>query len=146
MVFGWKLQLISGVARWKKMFVCNQSHTHACSRTVDICRSFYRICKTKQYFPTKWFCTQMSIVLPRLTGASYAGIFRQLLLLGIFTWAKFLLFSVLFHKDLDQVVRLLRAIYRPQNYYCLHLDKKAPAEMHQIVDNLTSCFDNVWDE
>ena len=53
------------------------------------------------------------------------------------------MFSILFYKDLDQVVRLLRAIYRPQNYYCLHLDKKAPAEMHQIVDNLTSCFDNV---
>ena len=51
--------------------------------------------------------------------------------------------SVVFYKDVDQVVRLLRAIYRPQNYYCLHLDKKAPAQLHQTTQRLTQCFENV---
>ena len=53
-------------------------------------------------------------------------------------------FSIIFYKDLDQVVRLLRAIYRPQNYYCLHLDKKAPAELHDTVRSLARCFENVY--
>ena len=32
-------------------------------------------------------------------------------------------YSILFYKELEQVEFLLRAIYRPQNIYCLHLDK-----------------------
>ena len=32
-------------------------------------------------------------------------------------------YSILFYKELEQVEYLLRAIYRPQNIYCLHLDK-----------------------
>ena len=32
-------------------------------------------------------------------------------------------YSILFYKELEQVEYLLRAIYRPQNVYCLHLDK-----------------------
>ena len=31
-------------------------------------------------------------------------------------------YSLLVYKDLEMVERLLRAIYRPQNYYCLHID------------------------
>ena len=31
-------------------------------------------------------------------------------------------FSILYYKDLVQVERLLRAIYRPNNVYCLHMD------------------------
>ena len=33
-----------------------------------------------------------------------------------------LAYSILFYKDLMQVERLLRAIYRPNNIYCLHMD------------------------
>ena len=55
------------------------------------------------------------------------------------------MFSILFYKDLDQVVRLLRAIYRPQNYYCLHIDKKAPLELHDTVRSLARCFENVYE-
>ena len=36
-----------------------------------------------------------------------------------------LAFSILFHKDLEQVENLLRTIYRPHNWYCLHLDADA---------------------
>ena len=34
-------------------------------------------------------------------------------------------FSILFYKDLEQVELLLRNIYRPSNYYCLHVDAGA---------------------
>ena len=61
----------------------------------------------------------------------------------IFTVNTYFVSSVVFYKDVDQVVRLLRAIYRPQNYYCLHLDKKAPAQLHNTLADVTRCFDNV---
>ena len=32
-----------------------------------------------------------------------------------------LAFSILMYKDVFQVERLLRAIYMPQNYYCIHV-------------------------
>ena len=35
-------------------------------------------------------------------------------------------FSILFYKELEQVELLLRNIYRPNNYYCLHVDAGAP--------------------
>ena len=34
-------------------------------------------------------------------------------------------FSILFYKNLEQVENLLRTIYRPHNWYCLHLDADA---------------------
>ena len=37
-----------------------------------------------------------------------------------------LAFSILFHQNLEQVENLLRTLYRPQNWYCLHLDADAP--------------------
>ena len=33
-------------------------------------------------------------------------------------------FALVVFKDIEQVDRLLRAIYRPQNYYCIHLGKQ----------------------
>ena len=35
-------------------------------------------------------------------------------------------FSILFYKELEQVENLLRTMYRPHNYYCLHIDADAP--------------------
>ena len=32
-------------------------------------------------------------------------------------------YSLLMHKEVEQAERLLRAIYRPQNSYCIHIDK-----------------------
>ena len=36
-----------------------------------------------------------------------------------------LAYSILFHQNVEQVENLLRIIYRPHNYYCLHLDADA---------------------
>lgn len=53
-------------------------------------------------------------------------------------------FSIIVFKKFFQIERLLRAIYRPQNQYCIHVDMKADAELKYNLANLTSCFNNVF--
>ncbi|XP_041638544.1 beta-1,3-galactosyl-O-glycosyl-glycoprotein beta-1,6-N-acetylglucosaminyltransferase 7 isoform X2 [Cheilinus undulatus] len=48
------------------------------------------------------------------------------------------------HKELELFVRLLRAIYMPQNVYCIHVDAKAPLEYQDAVQKLVSCFKNTF--
>lgn len=55
-----------------------------------------------------------------------------------------LAFIVTIHKEVELFMRLLRAIYMPQNVYCIHVDAKAPQEYKATVQKLTSCFDNVF--
>ena len=40
--------------------------------------------------------------------------------------------------------RLLRAIYAPQNIYCVHVDKSSAPEIHSAIRAITSCFPNVF--
>lgn len=53
-------------------------------------------------------------------------------------------FSILLYKDVEQVERLLRAIYAPQNYYCLHVDADCTHEVHDAIQGIANCFDNVF--
>ncbi|XP_050394469.1 beta-1,3-galactosyl-O-glycosyl-glycoprotein beta-1,6-N-acetylglucosaminyltransferase [Patella vulgata] len=53
-------------------------------------------------------------------------------------------FNILLYKDVAQVEILLRAIYRPQNYYCLHVDGFSPDHVHKAAKALVDCFDNVF--
>uniref|UniRef100_UPI0037E8A973 beta-1,3-galactosyl-O-glycosyl-glycoprotein beta-1,6-N-acetylglucosaminyltransferase 7 n=1 Tax=Semicossyphus pulcher TaxID=241346 RepID=UPI0037E8A973 len=55
-----------------------------------------------------------------------------------------LAFIVTVHKELGLFVRLLRAIYMPQNVYCIHVDAKAPLEYQEAVRQLVSCFRNTF--
>ncbi|XP_077999920.1 beta-1,3-galactosyl-O-glycosyl-glycoprotein beta-1,6-N-acetylglucosaminyltransferase-like [Glandiceps talaboti] len=55
-----------------------------------------------------------------------------------------LAFSILMYISVHQVEQLLRTIYRPHNIYCIHVDKKAPSELHIAMKAITSCFDNVF--
>lgn len=55
-----------------------------------------------------------------------------------------LAFIVTIHKELDLFIRLLRAIYMPQNVYCIHVDAKAPQEYKVAVQNLVGCFRNIF--
>lgn len=55
-----------------------------------------------------------------------------------------LAFIITIHKELETFVRLLRAIYAPQNVYCIHIDKKAPKDYKKSVQLLIGCFDNVF--
>ena len=47
------------------------------------------------------------------------------------------------HKNSEQVERLLRAIYAPQNLYCIHIDKKSPDSFHTAISAIAGCFPNV---
>lgn len=53
-------------------------------------------------------------------------------------------FSIIMYKDADMVAKLLRAIYRPQNYYCVHVDKKSPRHLHDNMAAIINCFSNVF--
>ncbi|KAL8586565.1 hypothetical protein ACOMHN_053918 [Nucella lapillus] len=54
-----------------------------------------------------------------------------------------LAFSVMVYKEMEQVERLLRAVYRPHNAYCLHLDLKASPQLVQDLQSLSRCLPNV---
>ena len=55
-----------------------------------------------------------------------------------------LAYIILFHDSPQQIMRLLRVIYRPHNVYCLHPDGKADKTMIQAFRKLASCFDNIF--
>lgn len=40
--------------------------------------------------------------------------------------------------------RLLRAIYAPQNIYCVHVDRKSEVSVFAAIQAITSCFPNVF--
>ena len=53
-------------------------------------------------------------------------------------------YSILMYKDVEQVERLLRAIYMPQNIYCIHVDLKAANQVHIAMRSIVDCFPNVF--
>ncbi|KAK6195192.1 hypothetical protein SNE40_000667 [Patella caerulea] len=53
-------------------------------------------------------------------------------------------FSIKTHKSVRQAEQLLRTIWRPQNVYCIHVDKKAKPGIFETIKNIGSCFDNVY--
>jgi len=55
-----------------------------------------------------------------------------------------LAFSISMYTDVEQMERLLRAIYQPQNLICIHVDTKSSLLIHRTVAAIARCFDNVW--
>uniref|UniRef100_A0A2K5HNT1 Glucosaminyl (N-acetyl) transferase family member 7 n=1 Tax=Colobus angolensis palliatus TaxID=336983 RepID=A0A2K5HNT1_COLAP len=55
-----------------------------------------------------------------------------------------LAYIITIHKELAMFVQLLRAIYVPQNVYCIHVDEKAPKKYKTAVQTLVNCFENVF--
>ncbi|NP_076376.3 N-acetyllactosaminide beta-1,6-N-acetylglucosaminyl-transferase isoform B [Mus musculus] len=55
-----------------------------------------------------------------------------------------LAFTLTIHKDYDTFERLFRAIYMPQNVYCVHVDSKATDTFKEEVRQLLSCFPNAF--
>ncbi|XP_053386183.1 beta-1,3-galactosyl-O-glycosyl-glycoprotein beta-1,6-N-acetylglucosaminyltransferase-like [Mercenaria mercenaria] len=53
-------------------------------------------------------------------------------------------YSILLYKDVEQAERLLRAIYTPQNYFCLHVDADSKQEVHDAIQGIANCFNNVF--
>ncbi|XP_067838807.1 beta-1,3-galactosyl-O-glycosyl-glycoprotein beta-1,6-N-acetylglucosaminyltransferase 4-like isoform X2 [Heptranchias perlo] len=55
-----------------------------------------------------------------------------------------LAFSLVVHKDAIMVERILKMIYMPQNIYCIHYDQKSSNPFISAIQNLASCFPNVF--
>ncbi|XP_076812094.1 beta-1,3-galactosyl-O-glycosyl-glycoprotein beta-1,6-N-acetylglucosaminyltransferase-like [Clavelina lepadiformis] len=55
-----------------------------------------------------------------------------------------LAYVITVHRKFSMFERLLRAIYQPQNIYCVHVDKKSPPEFLQSIRKLSDCFSNVF--
>ena len=53
-------------------------------------------------------------------------------------------YSILMYKHIEQVEQLLRAVYQPQNVYCIHVDKRSSDIIHMSMRALTRCFHNVF--
>ncbi|XP_046544409.1 beta-1,3-galactosyl-O-glycosyl-glycoprotein beta-1,6-N-acetylglucosaminyltransferase 3-like [Haliotis rubra] len=53
-------------------------------------------------------------------------------------------FSVLMYRNVEQFERLLRAVYRPHNYYCVHVDSKTSGVIRDAVSNIVNCFPNIF--
>ena len=54
-----------------------------------------------------------------------------------------LAYAVLLYQ-VEQFERFLRAIYHPDNIYCLHVDVKAGETVRKAAESITNCFDNVF--
>lgn len=54
-----------------------------------------------------------------------------------------LAYTFVIHNRAQQVLRLLKLLYRPQNVYCIHYDSKSSKVFKTIFDHVASCFDNV---
>ncbi|KAM9810897.1 beta-1,3-galactosyl-O-glycosyl-glycoprotein beta-1,6-N-acetylglucosaminyltransferase [Neosynchiropus ocellatus] len=53
-------------------------------------------------------------------------------------------YSIVVHHKMQNFERLLRAIYAPQNVYCVHVDQKSPSSFSAAVRAVASCFPNVF--
>ncbi|KAM4829184.1 beta-1,3-galactosyl-O-glycosyl-glycoprotein beta-1,6-N-acetylglucosaminyltransferase 3 [Thomomys bottae] len=53
-------------------------------------------------------------------------------------------YSMVVHEKIENFERLLRAVYAPQNIYCVHVDPKSPASFQMAVRAIASCFQNVF--
>lgn len=53
-------------------------------------------------------------------------------------------YSMVVHEKIENFERLLRAVYAPQNIYCIHVDKKSPETFKEAVRAIASCFPNVF--
>lgn len=53
-------------------------------------------------------------------------------------------YSMVVHEKIENFERLLRAVYTPQNIYCVHVDQKSSETFKQAVRAIVSCFPNVF--
>ena len=55
-----------------------------------------------------------------------------------------LAFSISVYSSPQQILRFLKAIYRPHNAYCIHYDDKSSVEVKRIFNNLVNCLPNIF--
>ena len=55
-----------------------------------------------------------------------------------------LAFTILIYTNLEQFDFLIRTIYRPYNYYCIHVDSKSPSSMYTAIVKRSKCVKNIY--
>ncbi|XP_028857546.1 beta-1,3-galactosyl-O-glycosyl-glycoprotein beta-1,6-N-acetylglucosaminyltransferase 4-like [Denticeps clupeoides] len=55
-----------------------------------------------------------------------------------------LAYSLVVHKNMPMVERIIRAIYAPQNVYCIHYDLKSSKAFIAALRSLVRCFSNIF--
>lgn len=58
-------------------------------------------------------------------------------------WSFPLAFAMNVHSNPQQIIRLLRVIYRPHNLYCIHYDQKTSDAVKKVFNTLAKCLKNV---
>lgn len=53
-------------------------------------------------------------------------------------------YAIVIHHKVQNFERLLRSVYSPQNFYCIHVDKKTKESTRRAVSAIVSCLDNVF--
>ena len=53
-------------------------------------------------------------------------------------------YNIIMHRNGAQFLTLLRTIYQPQNSICIHVDKKSPPDLKDMVQSVSDCLDNVF--
>ncbi|KAL8610851.1 hypothetical protein ACOMHN_056706 [Nucella lapillus] len=53
-------------------------------------------------------------------------------------------YSIMMYTGVEQTERMLRAIYRPHNFHCIHVDKKSPADLMKAMQGIAECLPNVF--
>ncbi|CDQ93681.1 unnamed protein product, partial [Oncorhynchus mykiss] len=53
-------------------------------------------------------------------------------------------YSMVIHEKIEMFERLLRALYTPQNVYCVHIDQKSSEDFRSAVRAIVSCLPNVF--
>ncbi|XP_072554797.1 beta-1,3-galactosyl-O-glycosyl-glycoprotein beta-1,6-N-acetylglucosaminyltransferase 3-like [Paramormyrops kingsleyae] len=53
-------------------------------------------------------------------------------------------YSMVIHENIEMFERLLRALYAPQNVYCIHIDQKCSKDFRNAVMSIVSCLPNVF--
>ena len=54
-----------------------------------------------------------------------------------------LAFALTVHDNPLQVFCLMKVIYRPQNIYCIHYDRRSSQDLKLLFNNLAMCFNNI---
>ncbi|KAM3175335.1 hypothetical protein ACTXT7_008730 [Hymenolepis weldensis] len=49
-------------------------------------------------------------------------------------------FTIVVHRDIEQIARLLRMIHRKNNYYCIHPDSRSRLSFENALEGLATCF------
>jgi hypothetical protein len=53
-------------------------------------------------------------------------------------------YLILVHRFPEQFKRLFKAIYHPENYYLIHLDKKTDIDIYKDIEDFLTDFPNAW--